>query len=308
MKSLEKSTGTPPPQRLVVRGETVREQYDSLRDQADKQGLESLFYTLREEAKDYAERIALDPQQTERILKQYDGIVDALRREPNVAEPNINAMLRYFLEGKILDYESNTAPLQFLREERVLKKGQSLLDLGAGPGVSVELWNQENPGLLLARGVDISMSFVMIRAQMMSLGLIDSSWQDLRQQSGVEDGAYEVSMSNLTLDRVRNPEQLINNLINATRKGGAIAIGTLLPIVPEDDGENVANRIVYTPKELRIVPGEDPEVDKRRLQEVMETQLNSKVDVNNVPFQMNCSDGVQDYPNFYIFTGQKEQA
>lgn len=289
---------------------SVRERFERIWDKGPEAVLDAVAKPYRRESdlstpEDHA-RFELGDQ-LERVL---DYLVDTLGIDK--AEPQIRALLRYALEGGDPDQASI-----YVRDERPLELVKAmaqkrftamdipapLADLGCGPaGPALAQWDADTGIDGLSWGMDLSPSFALRSYPRTRVGLIDAPAAQFADQLGPNNDPVRVSFSSLTLDRLRDPRQLIENMAEWTLPGGIVAIGTLLPIVGSDDGPNVNNPIVYTPKENEIVPGQNPEQDRRLLTEYLEDRFRSKVSTQRVPYTCQSSDGTQVYDNYWLFT------
>lgn len=213
------------------------------------------------------------------------------------AQPQVEAMLRYFFEGcngNGEGYQSDSRVYEQLSIPAWVSSGGSLLDLGCGPG---DFIRGQNPKQVF--GVDISPSFAYFNP-LVRCGVIDAPMEDLCEQTGYKNaGRPAWAFSSLTLDRVRDPARLLENL---EALGERVSVATLLPVVPFDDGPEVKNPIEYTPVELRLTPGTSEEEDRRILQTYLEDTFQRRVTAENIPYQCRSSDGVQDYGNYWAFS------
>ncbi|GEM_PF-4334750 len=227
----------------------------------------------------------------------------------DVCSVQISALARYFLEGLSGEYQSDRSLLQYLLQK---DGGDPVIDFGAGPGQFVaevrKLSSAPDGFRINADGIEMSPSFALRNPAQLRLGMIDAKWTDLQEQTGTTDEICRMAVSSLTLDRVRDPLQLIRNMIRSlvmTKRKGLLALGTLLPIIPEDDGPSVRKKIVYTPPEKRIVEGYDLERDKRDLEGRLSAEGLTNITAEKIPYSVRSSDGVQQYDNYFVFTGRR---
>ncbi len=216
------------------------------------------------------------------------------------AAPQVRAMLRYYFEGCNTNGAGYTEDLSVYRNlgaPEWTQRGGQFVDLGCGPGRFVA---EQGEG---SRGVDLSPSFCF-KNERVDCGVIDAPFPDLIAQINggrtlVGTGSPSWAFSSLTLDRVRDPAQLIENLgqLGKTR----VTLATLLPVVPVDDGPNVQRRVEYTPPELRLTPGSTEEEDRCILQEYLADRFRTAVQTTRIPYLCRSSDGEQRYDQYWAF-------
>lgn len=237
----------------------------------------------------------------QRVLLQMEKIREYFEKMgwENI-RPEVEAMTRYFLEGlnangegyqEDEDVYSELGIGVFLEQYR-----GAVIDLGCGPGNYVGRRLEDQ-----ALGVDISPTFAITNPRIVC-GTIDVPFNIFYDQVGTFLDKLNYprwAISSLTLDRVRDPRTFLDTLACL---GDQVTVATLLPIVPVDDGPNVQTRITYTPRPLRLTPGESEDQDRTRLQEYLSDTFRTVVACRNLPYTCRSSDGVQVYNNYWAFT------
>jgi hypothetical protein len=214
-------------------------------------------------------------------------------------------MYRYLMEGGVNSYSADVRPLiEFLTKEGYLGGPDSgLLDLGAGPGQMVEEWKKTGRP---ARGVDLSPSFV-IENEDLRLGLIDNEYAPLLD---VVDGGFRpgLVMTNMTLDRVRQPKQLLSNVTNLSRQFGAsFVVSSILPIHPEDDDQNAEVKIIYTDPDHLLTPGKSVDEDRENILLYLRGLASDyDIDVHTLPYTIHSSGEKHEYTQ-YCFCGKPKK-
>lgn len=223
----------------------------------------------------------------------------------------LSTLARYEEESEKTSYKTNPEALvRLIGDEKLLDESEYIVDLGAGPGDLLDELdtafqnNQESKQIV---GIDLSPGFVQnfnakkpwfgrqpVRS-CMYVGLIDG-WEVWRSKT-LSNRRSVISV--LTLDRLTNPRELIKNM---ARFNCARILGTLLPVVPEDDNPSRqgTGKIVYTREPNRIVPGRDAKEDRDRLLALLKDAWGKKVDVTNVPYEVTSSGDTQQY-NLAVF-------
>lgn len=286
-----------------------------------------------------------NPERADRIYNQMQNMFNFWRTNvglENVRGP-ISAMARYLFEGEFDLYKADTSPLTFLEEQGLVRPGQSLVDLGCGNGSIIDRWTEQgNPALGIDISPSFALNNKLIQLGIIdapfedlknmlansqqvndinrtgnALGVMGQSGENyrlmklseniekVREKIAMLDGKSDIVLSSLTADRVRDLPQLLKNMMRMLKKNGTFALGTLLPVVPEDDGPEVKNRITYAPKNLRITEGVSSEKDAQLLKQFIEDTFRVQVAVNQVLNQTQSSDGYQIYDNYAMFTTQK---
>jgi|GEM_PF-6206729 len=258
-----------------------------------------------------AETYRGETEDIERILTALD------RRSREEQEMILDTVKRYNGEA---EYKADTGKLVDLIEKRRLvidTLPRRWVDLGAGAGDLVAALARTyarrglddfridvtgfdlSPGLV--RAFNKKLSTPKDTSPQMRMGLIDDPY--ITEQLSLWKRKGGVS-SILTLDRVANPRQLIRNMSTFE---GAKLIGTLLPIVPEDDNPSrQENKIIYTPVLNRITPGKTREEDLAVLKSVLEEEWNGPVETAQVPYVVESSGDRQEYMLDVFFTRSTE--
>lgn len=216
---------------------------------------------------------------------------------------SLMAMARYFYEGEMQTYATRPQMVDYLKRNGLLpNEGCLAVDFATGPGEALKLLSDARPQYRTT-GVDISPQFVA-RNPKVKFGLADApkSRPDLLP---VKSNSAGFAMSALALDRVSDQFSYIDNLSRVLRPNGQFAMGTLLPVIAEDDGPDVKNRIVYAPKEKRIADTGTILGDIKLVAEYISDTLRASTLAKKVPYGAKSSDGDQNYDSFFVFTGKK---
>ncbi len=224
-------------------------------------------------------------------------------RPPEEARALELAFARYMEEGANNSYSADTSGfIDFLSKRKLLSPSDMIIDLGAGPGDLIGTLMYRCP-LKKFIGIDLSPGFVSRfndqRKQnsdvFMRLGVIDSPLD----MTGLTVDANVISV--LTLDRLSQPKVLIDNMSKFT---GSKILGTLLPVVGEDDNPSLQGeeKRVYTPPENRIVPGRSSEEDREVLLRELSRSWKSEISYSEVPYSVGSSGDRQRYELGVFYT------
>lgn len=251
------------------------------------------------------------PPTFEQLRNQYPGyatdigiIEDATGSVPMSELGPMNfALQRYLLEGHENTYKTNPSALvELIKNRELIRPGQSALDLGAGSGDLVTALAELYPESQVT-GIDLSPSFVdrfgrertALSNALMQVGVIDCPLRGSRRldpQSAV--------MSVLTLDRLRDPQQLIANM---AKFSGAKVLACLLPNNPVDDNPSRQNdRIVYTTPEKRVTKRDTVSGNIAELNPLLEQTWGASVSVDTVPYTVSSSGDKQVYDLTVFYT------
>lgn len=241
----------------------------------------------------------------EQIQESYEGeredlesLYQSIRKRPaDEQESLLQTLERYDAESKNDSYNANPSELiSLLVKEEVLSNSKSLVDLGAGSGNVIKTIASRYPQLPIL-GIDLSPGFVSNfntnpenTSAGMRLGLIDSA--DLPEQLGGWTEGDVISV--LTLDRVANPRQFLQNM--GLFKGRKI-LATLLPVVPEDDNpsrQKEGEKIMYTKPENRIVRGETVDQDRDDITLLLQ-EIWGATESTQIPYTVESSGDTQAY-------------
>ena len=225
-------------------------------------------------------------------------ILDQAAHDVDVGRARLKAMLRYLLENG--QYQPDSRQLSFLLENKILRHGDKLVDLGAGPAGLLNAWKQKDGKGI---GTDLSPSFVSKHPDLLRLGLIDDDLQYLADLLGLKTQENDAALQHqkllvhtgLTLDRVARPMDLVKNVTHLAR-GGTFAIGALFPILAEDD-EKVSRPVVYTPHRHRIANTGTVAGDKLQVQQFVEAVADTKVRIIPGHYNVTTNSGPQEYDN-----------
>ncbi|HEY5714150.1 MAG TPA: class I SAM-dependent methyltransferase [Candidatus Gracilibacteria bacterium] len=211
-------------------------------------------------------------------------------------------LMRYVREGRDNTYASDVSDLVAFIEARALfEDGESITDLGAGPGDLVCALKEAYPQSDVS-GFELSPAFIKaFNAQrkgmdeaFLEMGIIDDGFQvpqTARRQN---------VLSILTLDRLKNPKQLVRNMARFT---GSKVLGTLLPVVGRDDNPSLQdNPTIYTPVANQITPGVDADEDKALLQAFLAETWGQEVSFGSVPYKVTSSGDTQIYDLGVFYT------
>ena len=210
---------------------------------------------------------------------------DIAQRPPEDQEIIRRTLTRYDAEGEKNSYQSDPgALLELIEQEKLLEGSGSIVDLGAGPGGLVRGLADRYPETNIL-GIDLSPNFVgnfnandKPENAVMRMGLIDSPGT-VDRIGPMTEGSV---ISTLTLDRVADPRQLIDNM---GRFKGRKILGTILPIVAEDDDPSrQGEKITYTRPERRIAPGVTEEEDAEAVLELLKASWGEGVRAYQVPY------------------------
>ncbi|HEY4474156.1 MAG TPA: hypothetical protein VI957_03270 [Candidatus Paceibacterota bacterium] len=253
----------------------------------------------------------------EKKVEMENFLSDFENRPREDVEMVFRSLERYEAEARKNSYKADpSALIEFIAQKMLLvgatktsvgKEGCNVIDLGSGSGDLVRGLASRFPGAYV-RGIDMSPTFVRKNRDPYTsgrLGLIDSPRfiERVRNKSRPEWLNGNV-VSVLTLDRVTDPRQLLENM--AQFKGAKI-LATLLPIVAEDDNPSRQgeNKIVYTRPEKRIVPGVEESEDRKKLAELLNQLWRENVLSTKVPYVVTSSGDRQEYTLDVFFTRPK---
>lgn len=243
------------------------------------------------------------PSQETALGKMFESINNLPSEDRDIV---LSALGRYEEEARQGSYKTEPGALtRFIVDEKLIEGSDAFVDLGAGAGDFLFELAQRYPQIDM-RGMDLSPGFVenfseqaRVRNASLGLGLIDTPLNDSPPFMPFIDcnlnPRNNVSVASvLTLDRLTNPRVLIENMARFTR---AKILGTLLPIVPEDDNPSRQGeeKIVYTREPNRIVPGKTVVEDRDALLRVLRDVWKKPVDVENVPYEVTSSGDTQNY-------------
>ncbi|MDY6946331.1 MAG: amino acid adenylation domain-containing protein, partial [Pseudomonadota bacterium] len=158
-----------------------------------------------------------------------------------------------------------------------------------------------------AIGLDYVPSFVQDareRGFQAELVRIDAPEDIFRKESGIPAESLDFVLATLVLDRVADPLQLMRNMIGTLRAHGRMAIQTLMPVVPLDDGPGVYTRIDYTPPARRILRGVNAAEDCAHLAKILECSSVHDIRIYKFPYAVFSLDGLQIY-ECWSFAGTK---
>jgi amino acid adenylation domain-containing protein len=245
------------------------------------------------------------------IEHQFDGNLkeDVLRLlKSNESDKELKrAFLRYYLEGKFHTYSAlgiswNAFRILMGRPMTTSLKGA---DLGCGNGELVE--TLVHNGLKGVTGLDINPYFVRNltdKGLAAALARIDSPTDQFVADSGIQKESLDFVTSTLTLDRVQYPKQLIRNMSAVLKEGGRLMLGTLLPIVEFEDGDNRSS-FAYTRFENKLTPGVDPGEDQFYVIQQLVAAGLTNLEVFLVKIMVNSKNGFQPY-DLHVFCGNKD--
>lgn len=222
------------------------------------------------------------------------------------------AMLRYTLEGEAKTYVPDRTFYDFLLRKfgPGLTDNRRLLDLGCGNvGPNLQYFDERmgNPKGS-SRGVDLSGSFALMdNADLgnIHVGVIDAPIDELRRQLGGALQPAGMVLTSLTLDRVAHPRRMLETMDACASPGATLVVGALLPNNPEDDEPGIANKIVYTPNEHRIVSGCSVDEDVRELRTWIEDRFGAQVQVDSFAYASESSGMKVVYDNYRVFSWTK---
>jgi len=239
----------------------------------------------------------LDPdliESTNQFIEKYGGDEFAYR-----------GFGRYFREGTENSYAScgiNGEILKMLFQYQSFA-GLRGIDFCFGNGEVLEELSELGAQVL---GLDLS-PFLVQSARNKNLNVrmakVDVPPEVFAKDTGIEEGSQDFVISTLTLDRLDNPRNFLENLFMSLKAGGRFAIQTLLPILPIDDG-NVENPITYTSTQHRITPGQNVEQDKQSLLRLIYILGACDVNICQLPYVVASRDGFQEY-KIWSFYGSK---
>lgn len=229
-----------------------------------------------------------------------DLISDISKRPEEDQKLVLGALERYTEEGENDAYTSDTSGLRkFIAEKGLLANSESVTDLGGGSGDLIADLSIDYPEKKFL-GIDLSPSFVRkfnkkkeekeSKNSAMRIGLIDSPGILDRNKKMTEGSVISV----LTLDRVADPRQLIQNM---AKFAGAKILSALLPMNPIDDNPSIPEekRRVYTRPEKRIVPGVDAAQDREKILVLAKELWGTDVQVEEIDYTVNSSGDEQVY-------------
>lgn len=225
-----------------------------------------------------------------RMFSQIENVEDEIERLTLQ-----RTMMRYLLEGENNSYNTDPGALvKLIKDEQLLKGVNRLMDLGAGPGQLIAALASNNPDLEQVAGIDISPSFVerfnaqQLEGMSMRAGLIDQPFNTLPELLSTS-----AVISCLTLDRLANPQILLENMSLFRRK----VLVVLLPNQAEDDNPSRQGegKIIYTQPKKRIVPGLTREEDREILMQKLPKIWGSKVQTASVDYVVESSGDRQVY-------------
>ena len=230
---------------------------------------------------------------------QYGGALQTIAQAiENVSPEELSAfwltLERYLAEGENQSYQANTSALaDFLAEKGLVSNSTPIVDLGSGPGDLVAQLAQRLPNSRVT-GLDLSPSFVArfnlqredVGNACLKVGVIDCPLPTDLSTTGT-------AISVLTLDRLRDPAQLIQNMAQFT---GHKVLAALLPNNPVDDNPSRQSApIIYTPEGRRITTTSTIEGNIAELKPRLEAAWENPVNVNTVPYTVNSSGDQQTY-------------
>ena len=268
----------------------IRESVHAIR----QRGLDPFFQSIRQRV----EELELPLERKGIVDGQLNLMLERVRIDDDIelSIARLSGMLRYLLEQG--EYRADPVQYDHLRDQKLLKPGDLLVDLGTGPGNIVKMWDIEgNPAV----GIDASPSFVA-RNKLLKLGLIDDDEQYLRSLIG-DIQENRTVLSSLTLDRVGKPKQLLRNIVGLAGEKGNFGVASLFPLIPEDD-ENVDHKIVYTPPHHRLHLDGTEEGDAREVHEYLQDMSKRIVHREKIPYTVHTSSGTQEYSNYHILTSK----
>jgi hypothetical protein len=247
-------------------------------------------------------RLPRSGDRNEHVESRTNAIVDVFRTTRDRCRAA--GMFRYLMEGRNASYRAEVGPFIEFLEQNGYANGTdtALFDLGAGPGDLIAEWkNSGRP----ARGVDLSPSFVLHNPDL-RLGLIDGDYDMLVDAL---DGDFRpgVITTSMTLDRVRNPKQLLANVVNLARQHDAsFIVSTILPINPVDDDNSAQYRITYTDSDHLLTRGASVDEDEDTiLQEMKKLAGDYDIEVRTLPYTIHSSGETHQYTQ-HCFCGKKK--
>jgi amino acid adenylation domain-containing protein/non-ribosomal peptide synthase protein (TIGR01720 family) len=215
------------------------------------------------------------------------------------------AFCRYLFEGTQGSYAScgiNRDVLMVLLPYEDFR-GLEGVDLGFGNAEIMRALSQLGARM---KGLDFNPVFVQ-KARGYGLGVrmakIDVAPDAFPSESLIEAGSQDFAISTLLLDRLERPGHSLENLFLVLKEGGRFAVQTLLPIIGIDDGD-IAERIVYTPEQYRITPGNCVEQDRLALISLLRRCGAAEIKIYQLPYTVASRDGIQEY-TVWSFVGCK---
>ncbi|MFI8860667.1 amino acid adenylation domain-containing protein [Streptomyces prasinus] len=231
-------------------------------------------------------------------------LIDTTRRflDRNADDETAHAgFCRYFLEGENASYQAAGLDGHVLRTLLGDLDGLTGVEIGCGNG---EVLRALTAAGAKAVGIDLSPFFVHALRR---VGLdarhaqADVEPDRMAEEFGIPEGSLDFALSTMVLDRAHRPRHLLANMMAVLRPGGRFALQTVLPVVPQDDGE-VTDPLVYTDDAHRITPGRDAADDRLALIAELRALGATGLTVRTLPYIVASSDGVQRY-ELHSFTG-----
>jgi amino acid adenylation domain-containing protein len=245
------------------------------------------------------------------IESQFSGPLkdDALRLLRNNESDNElkRTFLRYYFEGKFHTYKAFGISWEAFRilAGREVPHTWKGADLGCGNGELVQMLASNGIGQVT--GLDINPYFVqnlIEKGLPAALARADSPTHTLVRESGLSPESLDFVISTLTLDRVQYPKQLIANMTALLREGGRFMLGTLLPVVEFEDGNNRSS-FAYTRFENKLTPGSVAKEDVYYVVQELVAAGIADIELFSVKIMINSKNGLQPY-DLQVFCGNRD--
>ncbi|WP_202704401.1 condensation domain-containing protein, partial [Flavobacterium sp. UGB4466] len=245
------------------------------------------------------------------IEKNFEGKLKneaiQLIKDNDLEKEFTSTFLRYYYEGMFDNYKAQSISWEvFLKLTNNLAPLSKGIDLGCGSGELVRSINAN--GTYHITGIDANPFFVKKLINDKINGIlcrIDMPVNVFLKESKLQANSMDFVVSTLTLDRVQYPSNLVRNMSMLLREGGRFILGTLLPIVAHEDGEN-QSAFDYTKQENRITPGLSEKEDRYYLVEMLLKAGIADIELFQTKIQVSSKNGMQDY-TLFIFCGNKQE-
>ncbi len=206
-----------------------------------------------------------------------------------------NCFNKYLIEGKKDTYHSSGIPKDILLKILGKNNLQGLKGVDFGFGDATVLNSLIESGASMV-GFDMNPYFIeSARKRNLDVQMIkiDESADDFLDKCNVDRHSCDFIISNLVLDRVENPKNMLKNMLLLLKTNGHLAIQTLLPVLPFDDDSD--DLIQFTPDHNRISPGLDADQDKLYLVSILYELGLRNINIFSFNMEVATQQGISSY-------------